>query len=222
MLRRLPAVGAVEQQRWLCPQPRLPAPTTFQQHQTGSPDGIVLHPFLRIRDVEAFLGDIAPAYAGMLEGIRTNGLPPVAARRLVTRTLLKLVLLLAVFSAAHILADLLIPEPLADGFLLAGIDALLIALAVVLTVRMTVNAVLRFRDSRIGHDARRLAVVKGGIFRVSMFVRRPHLQHAAVSSTPFQRRVGVATFRARTAASGDIALADITEADADELLDWYR
>lgn len=87
---------------------------------------------------------------------------------------------------------------------------------------MTVNAVLRFRDSRIGHDARRLAVVKGGILRVSTFVRRPHLQHAAVSSTPFQRRVGVATFRARTAASGDIALADITEADADELLDWYR
>lgn len=190
--------------------------------ESSTSDGIVLHPFLRIRDVEAFLGDIAPAYAGMLEGIRTNGLPPVAARRLVTRTLLKLVLLLAVFSAAHILADLLIPEPLADGFLLAGVDALLIALAVVLTVRMTVNAVLRFRDSRIGHDARRLAVVKGGILRVSTFVRRPHLQHAAVSSTPFQRRVGVATFRARTAASGDIALADITEADADELLDWYR
>ena len=190
--------------------------------ESSTSDGIVLHPFLRIRDVEAFLGDIAPAYAGMLEGIRTNGLPPVAARRLVTRTLLKLVLLLAVFSAAHILADLLIPEPLADGLLLAGVDALLIALAVVLTVRMTVNAVLRFRDSRIGHDARRLAVVKGGILRVSTFVRRPHLQHAAVSSTPFQRRVGVATFRARTAASGDIALADITEADADELLDWYR
>lgn len=190
--------------------------------ESSTSDGIVLHPFLRIRDVEAFLGDIAPAYAGMLEGIRTNGLPPVAARRLVTRTLLKLVLLLAVFSAAHILADLLIPEPLADGFLLAGVDALLIALAVVLTVRMTVNAVLRFRDSRIGHDARRLAVVKGGIHRVSTFVRRPHLQHAAVSSTPFQRRAGVATFRARTAASGDIALADITEADADELLDWYR
>ena len=190
--------------------------------ESSTSDGIVLHPFLRIRDVEAFLGDIAPAYAGMLEGIRTNGLPPVAARRLVTRTLLKLVLLLAVFSAAHILADLLIPEPLVDGFLLAGIDALLIALAIVLTVRMTVNAVLRFRDSRIGHDARRLAVVKGGILRVSTFVRRPHLQHAAVSSTPFQRRVGVATFRARTAASGDIALADITEADADELLDWYR
>lgn len=190
--------------------------------ESSTSDGIVLHPFLRLRDVEAFLGDIAPAYAGMLEGIRTNGLPPVAARRLVTRALLKLVLLLAVFSAAHILADLLIPEPLADGFLLAGIDALLIALAVVLTVRMTVNAVLRFRDSRIGHDARRLAVVKGGILRVSTFVRRPHLQHAAVSSTPFQRRVGVATFRARTAASGDIALADITEADADELLDWYR
>lgn len=190
--------------------------------ESSTSDGIVLHPFLRIRDVEAFLGDIAPAYAGMLEGIRTNGLPPVAARRLVTRTLLRLVLLLAVFSAAHILADLLIPEPLADGFLLAGVDALLIALAVVLTVRMTVNAVLRFRDSRIGHDARRLAVVKGGILRVSTFVRRPHLQHAAVSSTPFQRRVGVATFRARTAASGDIALADITEADANELLDWYR
>lgn len=190
--------------------------------ESSTSDGIVLHPFLRLRDVEAFLGDIAPAYAGMLEGIRTNGLPPVAARRLVTRTLLRLVLLLAVFSAAHILADLLIPEPLADGFLLAGIDALLIALAVVLTVRMTVNAVLRFRDSRIGHDARRLAVVKGGILRVSTFVRRPHLQHAAVSSTPFQRRAGVATFRARTAASGDIALADITEADADELLDWYR
>lgn len=190
--------------------------------ESSTSDGIVLHPFLRLRDVEAFLGDIAPAYAGMLEGIRTNGLPPVAARRLVTRTLLRLVLLLAFFSAAHILADLLIPEPLANGFLLAGIDALLIALAVVLTVRMTVNAVLRFRDSRIGHDARRLAVVKGGILRVSTFVRRPHLQHAAVSSTPFQRRVGVVTFRARTAASGDIALADITEADADELLDWYR
>lgn len=53
--------------------------------ESSTSDGIVLHPFLRIRDVEAFLGDIAPAYAGMLEGIRTNGLPPVAARRLVTR-----------------------------------------------------------------------------------------------------------------------------------------
>ncbi len=42
MLRRLSAVGVVEQQRRLCPQPGLPAPAALQQHQTGDPGGVVL------------------------------------------------------------------------------------------------------------------------------------------------------------------------------------
>ena len=43
MLRCLSAVGVIEQQRRLCPQPGLPAPAALQQHQTGDPGGVVLH-----------------------------------------------------------------------------------------------------------------------------------------------------------------------------------
>lgn len=184
--------------------------------------GIVLHPFIRLCDVEAFLSEVAPAYAGMIDGIQLHRLPPVAARRLVTRTLLKLATLIFALVAAHGLATLLPADVLSSGLVLLGIDSLLIVLGAAGTLRTVVQALLRLAHSRIGRDRRRAVIVNGGIRRTTTLVRRCHLQHLTVSQSPFQRRVHVSTFRTGTAARGDIALADIANADAEDLLAWYR
>ena len=87
---------------------------------------------------------------------------------------------------------------------------------------MILSAVLRYRDSRIGHDRTRFVMVLGGVKRRTEVVLRARLQHATASASPFQQRVQVATFMTRTAATGDLALRDVSAADADALLAWIR
>ena len=201
-------------------------------------DGVVLHPFIRVTEIDAFLASIAPDFSAVetvetgrvcfdssseeLEEIGLVRLPRAAARRLAFRTAMKsLALAVALAGMGVFLARVLLAGESWSMVRLA-VGALLVVMGVAVVARMILSAVLRYRDSRIGHDRTRLVMVVGGVKRRTEVVPRARLQHATASASPFQRRVRVATFMTRTAAAGDLALRDVSAADADALLAWIR
>lgn len=206
--------------------------------ETSTADGVVLHPFIRVTEVEAFLASIAPDFSAAetvetgrvcfdssseeLEEIGLVRLPRAAARRLAFRTAMKsLALAVALAGVGVFLARVLLAGESWSMVRLA-VGALLVVMGVAVVARMILSAVLRYRDSRIGHDRTRFVMVLGGVKRRTEVVLRARLQHATASASPFQRRVQVATFMTRTAATGDLALRDVSAADADALLAWIR
>lgn len=206
--------------------------------ETSTADGVVLHPFIRLTEVDAFLASIAPDFSAAetvetgrvcfdssseeLEEIGLVRLPRAAARRLAFRTAMKsLVLAVALAGVGVFLARVLLAGESWSMVRLA-VGALLVVMGVAVVAQMILSAVLRYRDSRIGHDRTRLVMVLGGVKRRTEVVLRARLQHATASASLFQRRVQVATFMTRTAATGDLALRDVSAADADALLAWIR
>lgn len=203
--------------------------------ETSTADGVVLHPFIRLTEVDAFLASIAPDFSVVktgrvcfdssseeLEEIGLVRLPRAAARRLAFRTAMKsLALAVALAGAGVFLAHVLLAGE-SWSMVRLVIGALLVVMGVAVVARMILSAVLRYRDSRIGHDRARLVMVVGGVKRRTEVVLRARLQHATASASPFQRRVQVATFMTRTAATGDLVLRDVSAADADALLAWIR
>lgn len=206
--------------------------------ETSTADGVVLHPFIRVTEVEAFLASIAPDFSAAetvktgrvcfdssseeLEEIGLVRLPRAAARRLAFRTAMKfLALAVALAGVGVFLARVLLAGESWSMVRLA-VGALLVVMGVAVVARMILSAVLRYRDSRIGHDRTRFVMVLGGVKRRTEVVLRARLQHATASASPFQQRVQVATFMTRTAATGDLALRDVSAADADALLAWIR
>lgn len=203
--------------------------------ETSTADGVVLHPFIRLTEVDAFLASIAPDFSVVKTGrvcfdssseelkeIGLVRLPRAAARRLAFRTAMKsLALAVALAGAGVFLARVLLAGESWSMVRLA-IGALLVVMGVAVVARMILSAVLRYRDSRIGHDRTRFVMVLGGVKRRTEVVLRARLQHATASASPFQQRVQVATFMTRTAATGDLALRDVSAADADALLAWIR
>ncbi len=203
--------------------------------ETSTADGVVLHPFIRLTEVDAFLASIAPDFSVVktgrvcfdssseeLEEIGLVRLPRAAARRLAFRTAMKsLALAVALAGAGVFLAHVLLAGE-SWSMVRLTIGALLVVMGVAVVARMILSAVLRYRDSRIGHDRARLVMVMGGVKRRTEVVLRARLQHATASASPFQRRVQVATFMTRTAATGDLVLRDVSAADADALLVWIR
>lgn len=203
--------------------------------ETSTADGVVLHPFIRVTEVDAFLASIAPDFSVVktgrvcfdssseeLEEIGLVRLPRAAARRLAFRTAMKsLALAVALAGVGVFLARVLLAGESWSMVRLA-VGALLVVMGVAVVARMILSAVLRYRDSRIGHDRTRFVMVLGGVKRRTEVVLRARLQHATASASPFQQRVQVATFMTRTAAAGDLALRDVSAADADELLAWIR
>lgn len=206
--------------------------------ETSTADGVVLHPFIRVTEVDAFLASIAPDFSAAetvktgrvcfdssseeLEEIGLVRLPRAAARRLAFRTAMKfLALAVALAGVGVFLARVLLAGESWSMVRLA-VGALLVVMGVAVVARMILSAVLRYRDSRIGHDRTRFVMVVGGVKRRTEVVLRARLQHATASASPFQRRVQVATFMTRTAAAGDLALRDVSATDADALLAWIR
>lgn len=206
--------------------------------ETSTADGVVLHPFIRVTEIDAFLASIAPDFSAVetvetgrvcfdssseeLEEIGLVRLPRAAARRLAFRTAMKsLALAVALAGVGVFLARVLLAGESWSMVRLA-VGALLVVMGVAVVARMMLSAVLRYRDSRIGHDRTRFVMVVGGVKRRTEVVLRARLQHATASASPFQRRVQVATFMTRTAATGDLALRDVSAADADALLAWIR
>ena len=190
----------------------------------GEPSGsVLLHPFVRVCELDALLAEVLPAYAGVLGDVELRRLGPVACRRAVVRAAIWWPFATAIFLGAHWLFGL--SGLLASaGWLLGPLLVAAVLLSVVLLAGLVVDALLAWRGARYGHTARELVLVSGGFTRRTTIAPRSHLQRMQVSASPFQRRAGVATISARTAASDaeGLELRDVPAGDADALLAWFR
>ena len=190
----------------------------------GEPSGsVLLHPFIRVAEVDAFLAEVLPDYAGVLGRAELGRLGPVARRRAVVRAVIWWPFATAIFLGAQWIFGL-------SGLLESAawlLEPLLVAaavLSVVLLVGFVADALRAWSAARYGHTARELVLVTGGLTRLTVIAPRARLQRMEVRANPFQRRAGVATLSVRTAAgdSDGLDLRDLPANAADELLTWYR
>ena len=190
----------------------------------GEPSGsVLLHPFIRMGEVDAFLAKVLPNYPGVLGHVELGRLGPVARRRAVVRAVIWWPFATAIFLGAQWLFGL-------SGLLESAgwlLEPLLVAAAVlsaVLLVGLVVDALRAWGAARYGHTARELVLVTGGLTRLTVIAPRVRLQRMEVRANPFQRRAGVVTLSARTAA-GDadgLELRDLPADAASALLAWFR
>ena len=190
----------------------------------GEPSGsVLLHPFIRMDEVDAFLAEVLPDYAGVLGRVELGRLGPVARRRAVVRAVIWWPFAMAIFLGAHWLFGF-------SGLLESAawlLSPLLVAatvLGAVLLAGLIVDALRAWSAARYGHTARELVLVTGGLTRLTVIAPRARLQRMEARANPFQRRAGVATLSVRTASSSTegLELRDLPAAAADELLSWYR
>ncbi|WP_317416648.1 PH domain-containing protein [Thermophilibacter provencensis] len=192
--------------------------------EDGEPAGeVVLHPFLRIGDLDGFLAEVLPCYAGVLGRAELGRLGPVALRRAMVRAVIWWPFVAAAVGIGMWLLGL---SGLAEraAWLTGPLVVAAAVLSAVLLVGLVTDALLSWRFSRYGHTDRELVLVSGGLARCGVMVSRAHVQHLAVSANPFQRRAGVASLAVRTAASraDGLALRDLPVGSADALLAWFR
>ena len=183
----------------------------------------MLHPFVRLGELDTFLAEVLPAYAGVLGDVELGRLGPVAGRRAVVRAALWWPFATTLFLGAHWLFGLsgLLEDA---GWLLEPLLVAAAALSVVFLAALVTDALLAWRGARYGHTARELVLVSGGLTRRTAIAPRARLQRMRVSQSPFQRRAGVATLSVRTAAGTEegLSLRDVPVAEADALLAWFR
>ena len=190
----------------------------------GEPSGsVLLHPFIRMGEVDAFLAEVLPDYAGVMGHVELGRLGPVARRRSVVRAVIWWPFATAIFFGVHWLFGL--SNLLANvGWLLEPMLVAGMLLSAVLLVGLVADALLAWGAARYGHTDRELVLVTGGLTRLTVIAPRARLQRMEVRANPFQRRAGVATLSVRTAASDadGLELRDLPAVAADELLAWYR
>lgn len=209
------AIGYAEVSAWVVAAPG---------EEGGEPSGsVMLHPFVRLGELDAFLAEVLPAYAGVLGDVELGRLGPVAGRRAVARAALWWPFATALFLGAHWLFGLsgLLEDA---GWLLEPLLVAAVALSVVFLAALVTDALLAWRGARYGHTARELVLVSGGLTRRTAIAPRARLQRMRVSQSPFQRRAGVVTLSVRTAAGTEegLSLRDVPVAEADALLAWFR
>ena len=196
------------------------APGEKDGESSGS---VLLHPFIRMDELDAFLAEVLPTYAGVLGAAQLRRLGPVARRRAVVRAVIWWPIMTAIFFGVHWLFGFsgLLERA---AWLLRPVLVVAVALSVVLLVGLVVDALRAWGAARYGHTTRELVLVTGGLTRLTVIVPRARLQRMSVSASPFQRRAGVATLSVRTAASdaAGLDLRDVPAADAEALLAWFR
>lgn len=190
----------------------------------GEPSGsVLLHPFIRTGDLDAFLSEVLPDYAGVLGRANLRRLGPVARRRAVVRAAIWWPFAAALNVGALWLFGL---SGLLDSaaWLLRPLLVAAAVLSAALLVGLVVNALRACRYARFGHTRRELVLVTGGLTRLTTVVPRARLQRMELAANPFQRRAAVASLSVRTAAgtSDGLELRDLPADAAGELLAWFR
>ena len=196
---------------------------TGNEENSSTAGGVVLHPFLPVDEVKAFLLQMVPDYATVLPNTVLHPLPRVAWRRQAFRTGLGIIVLTAALATAiYIARQVFFAGNAFTNVASTALTVCAIVIGVIAATRLIIGAILRCRASRIGHGKRHLVIIDGGTRRRTSIIPRRNLQHATQAANPFQARAGVATFSCMTAATGDLALRDIACSDAAELLAWLR
>ncbi len=187
--------------------------------------GVVIHPFIKLSEVDAWLADMLPEFSGIVGAASDLDRLPLPALR---RTLLHgLYWALACAVPAVIptilrATDVMVVTGSAAWLVDAGIATLWVLAAFVLVWGEFVR-VLAWRHRRIGTSGRLFALRDGALGSTISATPRTKVQALNVSQSPFQRGAGVGTVRVNTAgAGGDLRMRDAGTSTTDGLLDWAR
>lgn len=200
------------------------------QQKSLNPQGLVIHPFVKMSRVPEILAGLVPEFAD----VPTDNRPvaKVALRRaIVRRTVLQGdgFWLAVVVAAGQIATNALVPLSSLDAanilFFVNTGAVVLYVLCVLLAVLNVVSAVLWYRGSGFAYNQRFMQISNGGFSRESVSFPRKKIQYGFTKTNPFQRNAKVATINARTAAGiggTTLRLMDVSEQDANTWLDWVK
>lgn len=200
------------------------------QQKSLNPQGLVIHPFVKMSRVPEILAGLVPEFAD----VPTDNKPvaKVALRRaIVRRTVLQGdgFWLAVVVAAGQIAANVFVPlngSDVANILFFVNTGAIVLyVLCVLLAVLNVVSAVLWYRGSGFAYNQRFMQISNGGFSRESVSFPRKKIQYGFTKTNPFQRGSQVATINARTAAGiggTTLRLMDVTEQDANAWLDWVK
>lgn len=202
---------------------------TIQSLKTGQEDqsstlGITVHPFIKFDEVEGLLDRMMPDFS-RIHDIPQEPIAAVAVRRSVIRTILlgwlpNIVVVALVHTILMMTGVLPIAEFMPWSQLVHWTVIAVVAVIALLTIVMSVKSA---RNARVGHDEKRYGITKGALGRRSAYFIRSKIQNLETKQTPFQKRLGIHTFEVTTAtvdAQNDLSLRDITQQQADELIEW--
>lgn len=200
------------------------------QQKNLNPQGLVIHPFVKMNRVPEILAGLVPEFAD----VPTDNRPvaKVALRRaIIRRGILQgngfwLAIVVAI---TQIVVNALVAPANADAinilFFVNTGAIVLYVLCVLLLVLDVVGAVLWYRGSGFAYNRRFMQISNGGFSRESVSFPRKKIQYGFTKTNPFQRNAHVATINARTAAGiggTTLRLIDVTEQDANTWLDWVK
>lgn len=200
------------------------------QQKSLNPQGLVIHPFVKMSRVPEILAGLVPEFAD----VPTDNRPvaKVALRRAVIR---RGILqgngfwLAVVVIVGQIVANALLPSTEPDTasilFFVNTGAIVLYVLCVLLLVLDVIGAVLWYRGSGFSYNRRFMQISNGGFSRESVSFPRKKIQYGFTKTNPFQRNARVATINARTAAGvggTTLRLIDVSEQDANTWLEWVK
>ena len=196
--------------------------------------GLVIHPFAKVDQVDDILQALIPEYTDRPQESQLQTLPPVARRRCLLRRCVwynpaaYLAILLvagwAVFSVASAFS-VGGSAPAMPLDLMAILSAVVFAICVAVTLPLAASAMLWARDSRYAWNDHYVVIRNGGLGSVEVCIPRKKIQCGATRSNPFQRRLGLTSLLATTAAgqhNTTTRLLDIPDDAGRRWLSWMR
>ena len=200
------------------------------QQKSLNPQGLVIHPFVKMSRVPEILAGLVPEFAD----VPTDNKPvaKVALRRAIVR---RGILqgsgfwLAVVVAIIQVLVNAFVPPTTPDAaniLFFVNVGAIVLyVLCVLLLVLDVIGAVLWYRGSGFSYNRRFMQISNGGFSRESVSFPRKKIQFAFTKTNPFQRNSHVATINARTAAGiggTTLRLMDVPEEEAFTWLDWVK
>jgi putative membrane protein len=182
--------------------------------------GLIIHPFIKMNNVENIIANLIPEYSGWLEPAAYRRLGRVALRRSLVRNFVLPALVVSVIFAAQFLF-----MPYSSTLLKPQLFALLLALLAIIYILMLAGAVLWYRHAGFGWSHDMLAIRQGFYGLVTVLIPRRKIQWANTRQNPLQRLSGVATVSATTAggvSKTHTVLRDLPQEDADAMLVWLH
>ena len=200
--------------------------------------GLVVHPFIKVSDVDAFLDELIPEFAARPRDTALMRLPKVATRRAVLRHCLwfsgAFYIALCTLAAYLILRWVYLSQfgyagqaLASDPFMRASTLGTTIVLigCVIATALRAIHAVRWAQQSGFLWNPRYAVLHNGGLWASTITVPRQKIQSGSTRSNPFQRRLGLTSLRLTTAAgshSTTVELLDVPQEAGDAWLTWLK
>ncbi len=193
--------------------------------------GLVVHPFVKVSQVNAIINGLIPEYAAFPPA--SVRVAPVALRRgLIRRCIWQgggfwLAISTLVVQIIMYIVGLAVNDP--DFFIaqeiIGNVCAGLYVVAAILVVYDIVNTVYWFRESALGANTRFLVLKNGGLSNTTITIPRNKIQFGYTRTNPLQRMAKTSTVLAETAAGitgTTTQLIDVHEEVASRYLAWIE